>query len=128
MNDESGDTENKATAIASLLVLGLGLAALFTGQSWFWLVFVIGFAVVVPIIAILTGESEEGENESAPTGATEPDEEAASKTDALRILRERYARGELSEEQFEAKLDRLLESETFEGVRERREAERELER
>ena len=127
MSDESGDTENKATAIASLLVLGLGLTALFTGQSWFWLVFVIGFAVVVPIIAILTGESE-GSVDGPTTDAPESDADAASKTDALRILRERYARGELSEEQFEAKLDHLLESETFEDVRTRREAERELER
>ncbi|MFP8958420.1 SHOCT domain-containing protein [Natrialbaceae archaeon A-CW3] len=34
------------------------------------------------------------------------------------LLRERYARGELSEEQFERKLERLLETETLEASRE----------
>ena len=123
------DGRNDVAGITSLLVLGLGLVALFTGLSWFWMVFVIGFAVVVPIVAILTHDSE---REPEPTALERRADrgEGESRTDAFRILRERYARGELSESQFEAKLDRLLGSETFEEVRIRwgEERERALER
>ncbi|WP_425498491.1 SHOCT domain-containing protein [Haloprofundus halobius] len=60
----------------------------------------------------------------------------AEETDPLVTLRERYARGELSDETFERKLERLLETETYEGARDSlrrpsrapRERSRELER
>nr|WP_313692239.1 SHOCT domain-containing protein [Halobaculum sp. XH14] len=45
--------------------------------------------------------------------ADEPDE---TSRDAIETLRDRYARGELTDEQFERKLDRLLEYESLEDV------------
>lgn len=49
-----------------------------------------------------------------------------SKQDALDTLRDRYARGDLSDEEFERKVKRLFETETPESAREHveREAER----
>ena len=116
--------DDPVTAITSLLVLGVGLTALFLGYSWFWIAWVVGFAVVVPIVAILTGEDHEDPlgdqfEHAFDRGETEPQ----SKQDALDALRERYARGDLTEEQFERKLDRLLETETPEDVAAYRERE-----
>jgi uncharacterized membrane protein len=87
--------------------------------------------VVVPIVAILFGDEEDREERwddpSADESetATEPAEER--NRDALGTLRSRYARGDLTDEQFERKLEKLLETETLEAVEDRR-LERERER
>lgn len=102
---------NEADGVVALLVLGLGFAALFTGQSWFWLVWVIGFAVVLPLVSIAFGlDDDDEETESTPPR----DEEAA----ALEELKRRYARDEIDEAEFEARLERLLETEDVEAARE----------
>ncbi|WP_267642530.1 SHOCT domain-containing protein [Haloarchaeobius amylolyticus] len=119
-----------ATSITSLLVLGAGLAALFLDVNNWWLVFVIGYAVVVPIVGILTGEDDDEfldetdrrmdeALDDAFDHATEREDLSASKRDSLETLRERYAQGELSEEQFERKLEVLLDTETLEDARNR---------
>jgi uncharacterized membrane protein len=84
-----------------LLVLGVGLTALFLGFDWFWVVFAVGFAVVVPIVSILAGE-DESETDESPTPPSEP-----TTDDPLETLRRRYVAGELTEEQFERKLEAL---------------------
>jgi uncharacterized membrane protein len=104
---------NRATGIASLLVLGVGLTSLFLGYNWFWIVFVVGFAVVVPIVSMLAGE-DESETDEFPTSPSEP-----TTDDPLETLRRRYATGELTEEQFERKLEALLDTETMEAVENR---------
>jgi hypothetical protein len=106
--------------LTSLLVLGAGLLALFTGQDWFWLVFALGFAVLVPIVKLVTDElGSESDDSGPPTTDLDRghDDASESKQDALDTLRNRYARGELSEEAFERKVERLLETETLEGAR-----------
>lgn len=129
--------------IVSLLVLGSGLIALFAGFEYFFLIWILGFVVLVPLISILTdGEMPEtlddgrltqsstateqtSEREQPPTG-----DDSTSTQDALTTLRERYARGDLTDEQFERKLTRLLETDTLENAeewRERTERETELE-
>lgn len=122
------------TGIVAMLVLGAGFVALFAGIDYFFLVWLLGYTVLVPIIAMLA-EDHEGERESErdtayETGtekrSTQPQEDE-SVTDALSTLRERYARGELTDEQFERKLDRLLETETPERAVEWRERERAIE-
>ncbi|WP_134672500.1 SHOCT domain-containing protein [Halorussus marinus] len=108
-SDESGD--NTATQVASLLVVGLGLLGLFAGIEGFWLVFVIGFAVVVPLVDTLLGDDEASADPDASVEAPE------SKQEALDTLRDRYARGDLSDAEFERKVERLLETETPESAR-----------
>ncbi|WP_440991027.1 SHOCT domain-containing protein [Haloarchaeobius baliensis] len=123
---DDGDSQGKASAITSLLVLGAGLLALFLDVPNWWLVFVIGYAVVLPIVAILFDEDGDEDvldetdrrMDDALNGRGE-DRVAESKRDAMETLRERYAQGELSEAQFEEKLENLLETETLEDARAR---------
>jgi uncharacterized membrane protein len=106
---------DEPTAMAVLLVLGLGFLTMFAGVSWFWMIFVFGFAVIVPLVAVLY---EDWDDES------DVDEAETTTEDPLETLRDRYARDELTDEQFERKLDRLLETESISRI-EHRERERE---
>ncbi|MXR41890.1 SHOCT domain-containing protein [Halobaculum sp. WSA2] len=125
-----------ATGIVSTAVTGIWLAALFTGQSWWLAALLFGYIVVVPITAMLFGDEDDIEewwDEEAKgveglddadrgTDARPEDPPADPDTrDALETLRDRYARGELTDEQFERKLDRLLETESLEDVEDRSE-------
>jgi uncharacterized membrane protein len=116
-----GSTDRTYSGITSLLVLGVGLTALFFDVENWWVIFVIGYAVVLPIVAILTDEDGDGDWHADHTDASTRSnaDEPESTDDALETLRERYATGELSEAQFERKLERLLETETPEDARER---------
>jgi len=127
------------TGIVSLLVTGLWMVALFTGQEWWWVALIIGYAVVLPLAGILFDEDEvseawTGDRETAEqTQSASGSSGTASDETPLESLRRRYAEGELTDEQFERKLDRLLETETLEDVEEYRERasserERELDR
>ncbi|WP_439025566.1 SHOCT domain-containing protein [Haloarchaeobius sp. DT45] len=130
MRTRPGDTP--LTRVASLLVLGAGLTALFLDVNDWWLIFLIGYAVIVPIVSILSGEEGEDDDvlgdldrrmdetlDGALAGPRRSEEVPPSKRDALETLRERYAQGELSEAQFEEKLERLLDTETLEDARAR---------
>lgn len=134
MTDESpaARLRDNATEIASAIVTGIWLAALLTGQSWWIGALIFGYVVVVPIVEMLFGDDEkEGNwldsewwddlwNDSLTIGTTDDGDEAAEKTETpLETLRRRYAAGELTDEQFERKLERLLETETLEDVEER---------
>lgn len=120
--DLSERLRENAAGIAALLVTGTWLAALVSGQSW-WLPFMLfGYIVIVPIVAVLSGDrdaidewwgDEADRDERDETRPTERD-------DPLETLRNRYARGELTDEEFERRLDRLLETETIEAAAEKR--------
>lgn len=119
-----------ATEIAGTAVTGLWLAALFTGQSWWLAALLIGYVVVVPLVALLFGDEDDvdewwddGWEDLWSWGETESDEPTRTadsarpnNRDALETLRERYARGELTDEQFERKLERLFDTDTLESV------------
>ncbi|WP_018257670.1 SHOCT domain-containing protein [Halomicrobium katesii] len=129
------------TGIVSMLVTGIWMVGLFTGQEWWLPALIVGYAVFVPLTATLFGDEEDREEwaddvtgtESGETTRDESEREADSPNETpLEALRRRYAEGELTDEQFERKLDRLLETETLEDVEEYRERasqerERELE-
>ena len=113
-----------SAGVASMLVLTVGLATLFFGQSWFWVVFAVGFADIVPLVAVLSKSDEE--TEKASEASRDVDETAGeSRTEALETLRERYARGELTHQEFERKLEALMETESPERAERRVERERE---
>lgn len=119
-----------ASGIAATVVTGTWLAALLLDFGW-WLPFMLfGYIVIVPVVAMLFDEDEETERveeikrerveeikrESA--GETDVEEGPEHVQDALDRLRIRYAEGDLTDEQFERKLDRLLETETPEDAAE----------
>ena len=143
MNDESpaNRLRQNATEAATIAVTGLWMFGLFTGQSWWLAVLIVGYAAFVPLVALLYGDESDrtewvedwwgdswwGESDEEvreeQSSSVEP---ATNRRDALETLRERYARGELTDEQFERKLDRLLDTETIEDIEDRtRERERE---
>ncbi|MFA9416859.1 SHOCT domain-containing protein [Natrinema sp. HArc-T2] len=113
-----------ATGITSLLVTAFWLGAMFTGQDWWLAALLVGYIAVVPLVAILFGDEDdrrEWADEYLSTDTAETDgksEPTDSKTDALETLRERYAAGDLTDEQFERKLERLLDTETLEEAQE----------
>ena len=128
-NESFAESDDPVVGAVALLVLGAGLGSLFelpllTAVD-FWVIFVIGFAVVVPLVSLLRGRDDDaGPDGSRRDGRddTERVADAGAEEDvdsALDRLRDRYARGDLSEAQFERKLEALLETETPEDARER---------
>lgn len=133
-DDPRSRLRENATEVATTVVTGLWIAALVTGQSWWLGALLFGYIVVVPLVALLFGDEEDqrewwdddwwgswdewwGESDT-DADANEPTERStpADNRDALETLRNRYAAGELTDEQFERKLDRLLETETLEDA------------
>ncbi|GAB3029232.1 SHOCT domain-containing protein [Natronobiforma cellulositropha] len=138
-DDPATRLRENATEIATTIVTGVWLAALLTGQGWWLGALLLGYIVVIPIVALLFGTEEdrrewwdddwwgdwedEDDAETAEVGETADAETTASadraetnNRDALETLRERYARGELTDAQFEHKLERLLETDTIENA------------
>lgn len=110
MTQENG-SEDEETTLSSIvatvitsatMILAFGLLA--AGWSNFWVVFVIGFAAVLPLAVTLTEwyESRSAEEEADP----DPQQ------DALDALRREYATGEIDEAEFERRVERLLETES----------------
>lgn len=118
------------TGIVSTLVTAVWLGAMVTGQDWWLAALLVGYVAVVPITAILFGDEEETETADDERGERD-DSHTASTDDGetpLETIRRRYAEGELTEAQFERKLERLLSTETIEDVEDDRERAVERER
>ncbi|MFC6787195.1 SHOCT domain-containing protein [Halobaculum halobium] len=128
-----------ATGVVSTLVTGIWLAAMFTGQDWWLAALLFGYIVVVPLTAMLFGDEDDIEewwdeevkgveglddSDGGTDGRPEEPPTDPDTRDALDTLRDRYARGDLTDEQFERKLDRLLETESLEDAEDRRHRER----
>ncbi|WP_340097893.1 SHOCT domain-containing protein [Salinibaculum salinum] len=83
-------------APVSMLVLVVGLTVTAADLPMAWLVWPLGYGVVLPLaIGYATRESEQGDEE----------------TDQLAELQDRYAAGEVSEAEFEAELESVLSTE-----------------
>jgi len=95
--------------VGGILLVAFGLLAL--GVPWFWIAFPVGFAGVLPAAIGLVRLYERRKDDAAA------DEKRTEQEDALATLRERYARGELTEAEFERKVERLLETETVADAR-----------
>jgi len=125
--------ERNASGIAATTVTGTWLAALLLDVGWWLPLMLFGYIVVVPVVALLfdadEDEAEMRTGDAADAQTADAEAEPERVPDALDRLRTRYAEGELTDEQFEQKLDRLLATETPEDaaeyVRRERAAERE---
>ncbi|AFK18363.1 SHOCT domain-containing protein [Haloferax mediterranei ATCC 33500] len=109
--DDDGDSPLEqlvaGVVMAFIFLVGFGLLAL--GVPWFWVAFPVGFAGVLPAAIALARLYESRDSDDA-TATSETE-------DALETLRQRYAEGELTEAEFEAKVERLLETETVSDAR-----------
>jgi uncharacterized membrane protein len=126
-------------SIASTVLTGLWLAALFTGQDWWLALMLVSYIVVIPLVALLFGSDDDreewwesdqlwgssedwfGTGTGSDTEETPPAPDSTADPDEtpLETLRRRYAAGELTDAQFERKLERLLETDTLENVEDR---------
>lgn len=94
-----------AISAGTLLVAFTLLAA---GFEYFWVTFILGFGVVLPTAVGLSLYSSRTQ-EQQPSSRTEQSDDAA-----LAALRRRYAHGELSDAEFEHRVEQLLETESSE--------------
>ncbi|RQH01376.1 SHOCT domain-containing protein [Natrarchaeobius oligotrophus] len=127
-DDPANRFRENVTEITATVLTGIWLVGLFTGQWWWLPLLLVSYVVIVPLVALLFGDesdrqewwewddAEESESDDDhPSTESEP-HAAENNADALETLRERYAAGELTDDQFERKLERLLETETLEDV------------
>ncbi|MBO4248695.1 SHOCT domain-containing protein [Halomicrobium sp. IBSBa] len=111
--------------VVAILTFGLTslVAVLGAPGSMIAALSILGFVLLLPLIALLGSDFPLVAAEDAEDGREV--EASLDDTDPVEVLRERYARGELSEEEFESRLDRLLATEdvtterSVEGVTDR---------
>jgi len=87
---DDDDDDHLVTELTVFAVPGAGFVTVSLGVEWLWMVWVLGFAVVPPAVAVVV------DNHLA--GGDGRDDES---DDAIAELRARYARGELTEAEFE---------------------------
>lgn len=95
----------------TVLTLTVAFGLLAAGFEFFWVTFIVGFGVVMPI-AVGLAKRAETDRERGRDGTAE-----SGQADALDDLRRRYARGELTDAEFERRLERLLETESVADAR-----------
>jgi len=96
--NESDTVWDLVERVTPLLVTGAWMAALFLDVNNWWVILVVGYAVVVPLVSEL----------SDYMGSRGGDDGTVRPSDPVDRLRQRYVAGELTEEEFEARLDDLL--------------------
>jgi uncharacterized membrane protein len=111
--DDDPLAETVSGAVTGLTLL-VAFALMFAGFEFFWVVFVVGFGGVLPmslgLVKYYRPDEETARGEPAAKRSTETE-------DALEELRHRYARGELSDEEFDRRVERLLETESVYDAR-----------
>ena len=105
--------------VATIAILSMGFAMLAgaagLGNVLAPIFIILGWFILAPLVALLGSklpmiEPPPAESDSDETDTTMPSEPAVDPVDQLR---ERYARGELTDGEFERRLDRLLETESL---------------
>lgn len=109
---EEPPLETIAAGVVTMLTLTVAFGLLAVGFEFFWVAFIVGFGGGMPLaIGLARWYQSRQEQASGDELARGADEEA------LAQLRERYARGELTDEEFEQRVSRLLETESVADAR-----------
>jgi uncharacterized membrane protein len=106
-SDDGRAAVARTAGLVSMAVLAVGLGGLALGIGWAWVAFPVGYGGVLPL-AIGWAKSR-ARSESAD-GRSQHDRD-----DPLATLRERYARGEIDDVEFERRVERLVETEDGPG-------------
>ncbi|MEY7848646.1 SHOCT domain-containing protein [Natrarchaeobius sp. A-rgal3] len=109
--DGEAPIELIATGAVTTLTLLVGFGLLLAGVRFFWIAYVVGFAGVLPL-AVGCARAYRLRAHRADT-----DTKTRENTDPLEELRERYARGELTDEEFDRRVERLLATAAGENAR-----------
>jgi len=92
--------EDLLVPLIAVVTLPIGILLFVLGMETFAIAtFVIGWFLLVPVLAILGDTLSSGMGETTTEG------------DPLELLRERYAKGEISESEFERQVEQLLATE-----------------
>jgi hypothetical protein len=110
-DEDADDLETIVAGAVTMLTLTVAFGLLFAGVPWFWVAFPVGFGGLLPTAL---GAVRLYQRRREPSRSTANDED-----DALATLRDRYARGELTDAEFERQVERLLETEDAETARDR---------
>lgn len=104
-----------ATGAVTFLTLGTAFSLVFLGVDYFWVAFPVGFGGGMPL-AVALAKYYESERE-ADRGRGRRDRGRSDEADdALAELRDRYARGEIDDAEFETRVERLLETESVDDA------------
>lgn len=110
----AGERTAVLSGLTTLAVLSVAFGAMALGVPYFWVVFPVGFGGILPLVVAYSRRTERavGGSQAAHTGDEPMTLEDSHRDDALQALRARYARGELTDETFERRLEHLLETGT----------------
>lgn len=109
--DDETALQTTVASVTTGLILTVAFGLLALGVPWFWVVFPVGFAGVLPAVMGLTEWYERQQTDHRPP-ASKSTTTTTSEEEALDTLRERYARGEINEAEFERRVETLLEAES----------------
>lgn len=104
------DLKSVVATVVSGLTLTLAFTLIALGISSFWVVFAIGFGAVLPAsvkVAEYYGEKQQS-----------TDETQDSKENALEELKKKFINDEISEQEFEKRVEKLVQTGTVEDARE----------
>jgi hypothetical protein len=114
-DDDDTPLQSIVASVTTGVILTVAFGLLALGVPWFWVVFPVGFAGGLPAGRGLTEWYERRQTDRrAPT--TESTTTTTSEEEALETLRNRYARGEIDEAEFERRVEALLETESVDDA------------
>ena len=112
-DDDDTPLQSIVAGVTTGLILTVAFGLLALGVPWFWVAFPVGFGGLLPVAMGLTElyERRQADNHTPASESTTSSEE-----EALETLRNRYARGEIDDEEFEQRIELLLETESVDDA------------
>ncbi|QLH77371.1 SHOCT domain-containing protein [Halosimplex rubrum] len=116
-DEEESPLVGVATGAVTFLTLGVAFSLMFLGVDYFWVAFPVGFGGGMPLAVALAKYYESKREADRERGRGRRDRGRSDEADeALAELRDRYARGEIDDAEFETRVERLLETESVDDA------------